>query len=517
MQANHTKRQVHYASIPKPSNGVLVLSGYGMSANVKHCQLVLSDGIGQDRREGIFSKPTSGIKHLVIIGHTGTISFEALHWLHDIGATISQIDGDGEVILASSPITADNPHLRQAQVTATQNGNGLGIVQELINRKIGGQAGVLTSMGKSEAASCLNEYASAVFEAEDLNVLRVIESQAAGRYWQEWASVPMNFAKQDKPKLPPHWLNFGARVSPLTHSPRNAANPANALLNYLYAVLETQVRIALLAVGLDPCLGLFHANQVNRDSLACDVMEVVRPNVDAWLFKLLPGRTFSRKEFVELKTGAVRVTAQLTPELAKTAALWASLAAPVAEFVAQRLLDTSGKKLRLPTNLSQSNRSRGRDGIRQRERSTQAEIKPDLQNLCKSCGTRIEAERTYCDSCLPAERAEKAGSFVNKGPEKLAKLRAEGKDPAHGNEAGEKRGATNAAHQRAMMEWESAHTGVAGLDSATAILPALESVPLSKIMAATGLSLRYCSLIRRGLRIPHPRHYGALRDLIESV
>jgi hypothetical protein len=46
------------------------------------------------------------------------------------------------------------------------------------------------------------------------------------------------------------------------------------------------------------------------------------------------------------------------------------------------------------------------------------------------------------------------------------------------------------------------------------ILPGLSTVPLARIMAATGLSLRYCALIRRGERIPHPRFWEALRRLI---
>ena len=40
------------------------------------------------------------------------------------------------------------------------------------------------------------------------------------------------------------------------------------MLNYLYAILEAQTRIALLTVGLDPGLGLLHADQTARDSLA---------------------------------------------------------------------------------------------------------------------------------------------------------------------------------------------------------------------------------------------------------
>lgn len=41
-------------------------------------------------------------------------------------------------------------------------------------------------------------------------------------------------------------------------------------------------------------------------------------------------------------------------------------------------------------------------------------------------------------------------------------------------------------------------------------LPPIQRVPLSQLQRATGLSLRYVSLIRRGERTPHPRHWQAL-------
>ncbi|MHB8571878.1 MAG: CRISPR-associated endonuclease Cas1 [Candidatus Dormibacteria bacterium] len=34
---------------------------------------------------------------------------------------------------------------------------------------------------------------------------------------------------------------------------------------------------------LDPGMGLFYSDDKNRDSLACDLMEAVRPDVDAWV------------------------------------------------------------------------------------------------------------------------------------------------------------------------------------------------------------------------------------------
>jgi hypothetical protein len=116
--------------------------------------------------------------------------------------------------------------------------------------------------------------------------------------------------------LPEHWRAFGRRASPLTRNPRLAANPANAILNYLYAILEAECRIACLAVGLDPGLGVLHADQRNRDSMALDLMEAVRPDVDAYVLDLLEGHDFRAKDFRETRQGVCRVLAPLTHHLA---------------------------------------------------------------------------------------------------------------------------------------------------------------------------------------------------------
>lgn len=98
----------------------------------------------------------------------------------------------------------------------------------------------------------------------------------------------------------------------------------------------------------------------------------------------------------------------------------------------------------------------------------------------------------------------------------LAKQRATGTDPAHGGEAGRKRGKRNAEHVAAIERWEQ-QRGAADtahpVDFARGILPRLRSVPLSVMAEATGLSLGYCSFVRRGQKVPHRRHWGSLARL----
>ena len=56
-------------------------------------------------------------------------------------------------------------------------------------------------------------------------------------------------------------------------------------------MLEAEARIALLAIGLDPGIGVLHADLEARDSLTLDLMEAVRPRVDAHVLGLLRTRT----------------------------------------------------------------------------------------------------------------------------------------------------------------------------------------------------------------------------------
>jgi hypothetical protein len=81
------------------------------------------------------------------------------------------------------------------------------------------------------------------------------------------------FPTGDLPRVPEHWRSYDTRKSPLSGSQRLAANPANAILNYLYAVTESETRLAVAALGLDPGLGFWHVDTPARDSLACDLME----------------------------------------------------------------------------------------------------------------------------------------------------------------------------------------------------------------------------------------------------
>ena len=117
-------------------------------------------------------------------------------------------------------------------------------------------------------------------------------------------------------------------LSETTGSPRLAVNPPNAMLNYLYAVLESESRLAAAALGLDPGIGVLHVDTPARDSLACDLMEVVRPQVDAFLLDWITRETLKREWFLEQGDGNCRLMAQLAIKLSETAPTWGRAIGP---------------------------------------------------------------------------------------------------------------------------------------------------------------------------------------------
>jgi hypothetical protein len=96
----------------------------------------------------------------------------------------------------------------------------------------------------------------------------------------------------------------------------------------------------------------------------------------------------------------------------------------------------------------------------------------------------------------------------------MAELRAAGRDPSKGSQAKEKRGRKNRQHMQEQAVWEAENQS--GADPEVfrrEILPQLQGVSLGVMAKATGLSEGYCSFIRRGLKVPHSRHWEALRGL----
>jgi CRISP-associated protein Cas1 len=94
---------------------------------------------------------------------------------------------------------------------------------------------------------------------------------------------------------------------------RNASHPVNAILNYAYAVLQSQVQIKLLSEGYEPMLGIMHSDRDDGAAFVFDMMEPERPKVDQATMAFLKSEALHPADFTIREDGVVR----LNPELAK--------------------------------------------------------------------------------------------------------------------------------------------------------------------------------------------------------
>jgi CRISPR-associated endonuclease Cas1 len=501
---------------------VLVVDGYGLTLSVERGHLLIRDGLGKHRRERRLPRAQRTVQRILILGRTGHITLEAIRWCHDTGIAIVQLDVNGTLLLTAGRPGVDDARLRRAQAAAAGSPVGLDIAHGLLGAKIDGQAAIAaTLLDAHHVADLISEAREQLRDTVDLVQCRSLEAQASNSYFGAWTgSVACRFAARDAEKVPSHWAVFGSRASQLRRSgrsPRDAADPINALLNYGYALAEAEARLAVLAVGLDPGLGIVHTDIRNRDSLALDLLEPLRPVVERHILTLLAATHFTRADFHETRQGACRLLPPLTHELAAHMAEYAQAVAPIAEQVAHALASSSPGKIALTTPLSRANIAAvQKRGSKPRTTAPAAPVK--TMPTCKSCGTKLfNKTRQYCTACWTVTRAALNDQRIQASRTAIAAARADGRDPSQTVEARVKRHESLLTAKAAEREWDAGgtHPVITEQQLYEEVLPRLADVPLSKIERATGLSNSSCSRIRSGRMTPHPRHWDALARLAE--
>jgi CRISPR-associated protein Cas1 len=120
----------------------------------------------------------------------------------------------------------------------------------------------------------------ALAEAPDLGVVLGLEGAGAAAYY---AALTALFAPA---------LNFTGR------NRRPPRDPVNACLSLGYTLLHFEAVRAAYGAGLDPLLGFFHEPAYGCESLACDLIEPLRPRLDGWVWSLFRERRLRVEDFV---------------------------------------------------------------------------------------------------------------------------------------------------------------------------------------------------------------------------
>ncbi len=119
---------------------------------------------------------------------------------------------------------------------------------------------------------------NSISEAQNHGNLRGHEGFAAKEYFGKWKDLTGDFP----------WP--GRRYHP-------AIDPVNSVLSLGYTLLRNRLTSSLRSAHLDPRLGFFHRGRGLHDALSSDLMESMRPIIDATVLRLIHLRQITVDDF----------------------------------------------------------------------------------------------------------------------------------------------------------------------------------------------------------------------------
>lgn len=410
-------------------SAVVIVEGPNAQANVERSHLVIRDGWPAEgkSRELRFSRGRCDVERIVFRAIGGYVSLAALDWCHQMGIPVAIVGADSRLMNTLIPPGPHDAPLKRAQAYAGFSNDGIRLAQELLRDKFQAQARAIEHDlrhigvplgGEAKAKHVAGEIRRAALTLSmdnELRALLVREGYVARLYWSVLLDTLLPWPEWTHSRVPAHWRRISSRELGATQQVRDATDPFNAVLNYAYTLLEVETRIAIHANGFDPDLGLLHVDTRARESLVCDLMESVRPFVDALCLAYCRRKGLRPHMFHELRNGVVR----LDPDTARELTGWIlpQLRRPAADTVAgfaARL-----RRLVVPYRLT----------IRSEAERRKAPQRGDFGN-CGYCDTPLKRKgRKFCSRQCTLQRDIEVRKPIEIAQAKLAMLVAQGRDP----------------------------------------------------------------------------------------
>lgn len=135
---------------------------------------------------------------------------------------------------------------------------------------------------------------------------------------------------------------FAARLKFSHRNRRPPKDPVNAVLSLGYTLLHAEAVLALYGAGLDPFIGFYHTLDFGRESLACDIVEPLRVEVDRHALMLFRDERLRCDDFSHVdgacllgKAGRARFYAEWEPLAERLRRLLAVCVADVAAKIGE--------------------------------------------------------------------------------------------------------------------------------------------------------------------------------------
>ena len=244
----------------------LYLDVEALSLSIDERSLVIKDKKNEKEIER-FRPRDIPYDSIVIQRPQGFITFAALNWLVLHGVSVTILNWRGNILAQILPEEPISNELKIAQYQAyLDEGKRLLIARTIIGTKERRQHEFLSSLGRNYPVKPPALIPFARSREADMDYLRNHEARYAVEYFKQLQKVSNE-------------LGFEFRGRTTTEHNQKAPDFVNALMNYSYALLQTYVRRATNAVGLDNTIPFIHA-MGNSRALVYDLMELWRTNSD---------------------------------------------------------------------------------------------------------------------------------------------------------------------------------------------------------------------------------------------
>lgn len=142
---------------------------------------------------------------------------------------------------------------------------------------------LLPESGYEYLHHCMEQFHTTMGLCQNADELRGVEGAAQRMifdYWRQQLPTSLGFVSRQR---------------------RPPTDPVNALLSLTYTLVMQEAIRQCTNMALDSQLGFYHRTAFGRHSLACDIMEPVRPAVEQWVMWTFINGVFDNRHFTRPK------------------------------------------------------------------------------------------------------------------------------------------------------------------------------------------------------------------------
>ncbi len=287
-----------------PSNALYVMT-QGAYLRKDHENVVVTV-----EREEKLRLPLVAISSVVCFGRVSA-SPELMSYCAELGIGFAYLSENGRFLCRVEGRESGNVLLRRAQYRVAGDAAAtLAVARMIVAAKVQSSRTALrravSDHGEKVPAARIDEVLStfggiirAIESCEDIDALRGLEGAAAHAYFSVFDALITN-QKED--------FSFEKRTR------RPPLDRVNALLSFIYTLLQHDCASALSATGLDYQVGFLHEDRPGRPSLALDLMEEFRAGLaDRLVLSLINRKQVTGDGFITRENGAV----EMSPDVRK--------------------------------------------------------------------------------------------------------------------------------------------------------------------------------------------------------